>query len=750
MMPPGAYPYGPPQKKKSNTGLVVGLSVGGVVLAGAIVAIIIVATGGSGTPPVTPPDPRTTVDNTPKQPSEADKAKAAIEAQQAKLDKEYRNWMTTGLNNRKLDQLFDKLVALNAEQFLPEVAADAESVKTQFYTNIARSPKAADYSLDEHMRVIDGLQAMDDPAAKDAAKEVARYLCRHDPTDSRLMSWKFVAQDGGLALGPVSEKLKRAANIAGYVAYETPVMWASQEWLDGIAFFEYRDYLTLKRNMELEFPRGIFPPDEAKKLLDAEAGITALVNKVLSDHEKDGFALYAARAFTRFRRNYHAKYFDGPRWTYSYAEPFVYFQELLADESQPPESIRKNLAMKSNVLRQEVEFFEEKIRKPFNLERLYPEDLPLEERKRAPLEIIVLRDETSFQAMSKQRPKEERLPEGVRAYYSPYTRQIVTYDEEGAEDDEERDWWNKSVLMHEAWHFLSAIYMPDRRHLLFTVPGEPGERQYPAYASILIQEGLTDWVAGFDEEKREPESKFHFGRTNYLRLDNFKQVTNIATRLWKARTEHLQKNGGVPEGMIAWEEGKHMSVIDLRGLVQVSAYWNTGICSAIALEEYGMGHHPQLQMWGASSGLVNYAIGTQAVHYLINYENGKYADKFWQWVKECYRGDISKRFDWLPYIRSERPTTPGFDRFMEIFGLNGFEDPKWHSMNQEFLRHAMAIPGKDVGSGTDQIDIEPEEPESRKPGYTWNPDQIGGSSDWQETMEKTAIRTREEEDTESK
>jgi flagellar basal body-associated protein FliL len=745
MMPPGAYPYGPPPRKKKNTGLVVGLSVGGVVLVGAIIAIIMIATkgGGAPTPPVEP-QPREVTGQS--GPTEAEKEQAEIKAQQERLDNNYRNWLSTGINTRRLVPLYDKYIALRGEEFRPEVADEATSLKAQFLNHISRAGNAADNNLAAHMRVIDGLHALDDPAAKDTARELAKYVSGHDPANTTLMSWRFVPVEGGLELSSVSKDLKRAANIAGYLAYESPSAWEAQEWLDSIAFFEYREYLNLRRDMESRFPRGIFPPDDAKQLLASEANITALVNKVLADHEKDNFALHAARAFTRFRRNYHARYFDGPRWTYSYAEPFVYFQELMADESQAPESIRKNLEMKANVLRQEVKFFEEKIRRPFNLERLYPESLPPAERNRAPLEIIVLRDQDSFYAMSKQRPEDMQLPPGVRAYYSPLTRQIVTYDEDGAEDDEEKDWWNKSVLIHEAWHFLSAIYMPDRMALRFNLPGDNRDRYYPAYASILIQEGLTDWVAGFDEEAAEPENKFHFGRTNYLRLSSFKQVTDVATRLWKARTEFLKNGPGIPEGMIPWEEGKRMSVIDLRGLVQVSAYWTTQHCSRLALENYGMAFHPLLQAWGENSGLVNYAIGTQAVHYLINYNNGMYADRFWQWVKECYRGDISKSFDWTAFMQSPRRVTPGFTRFMEIFGINGWDDPKWHSMNQEFLDHAMKIPGKDVGSGAEEpIDFDPEDVETRESDWTWSPSQHAGPVGWQGVASRAAIRSKEDE-----
>lgn len=714
IMPPGGFAppgYGPqgfaPPKKKSNTGLVVGLIVGGVVLIGAAIGIGVVVAGGKKPVENTTP----VVDTLPPKPPEktaAELAAEALEKDRAKIN-EFNTWIRTPPNDIRYGEVWNKFKALSALEVRPDLSMDVSIAKGVYYAALGRSA-THDFPVELHLEVVEGLLKQETPDATEAARKIAAMACAPNPKDPS-KTYKLVVK------GPKGEDtentaLVRLAAVADYmVLEEIPQMSdiVNYGWLLPGGFDEVGTYNEALHNTRQTFKNHLVSraAPEAQALVKAEANLLALINKVDADHAKDGFARWAASAFARFRINYGVKYFDTPRWTYAYAKPFVYFQELQsAEDNQDPESIKRNLESKARVLRQEVEYFEETIRKPFGLKRLYPDVQDEVEKENAPLEIIVLSDQRSFDKAMLKKPEDSRVPPGVRAYYSPLTRQIVTYDEDDIEDDAGKDWWNKSVLIHEAWHFLSAIYIPDRVTLKFTTP-EGEEGQYPAYASILIQEGLTDWVAGFEEDKST--GKITFGKTNHLRLKSFKDITRQVTEAWKRRTATIKEGKAQkPDGFVPFEEGKFAGILDLRGLVQVTTYGMTGIGAESNLRKYGLAGNLRLRAFGSQS-VLNYIYGCQAVHYLANFENGKYRDKWIQWVKDCYTQTIRKRFDWGEYEAAKYTNSPGLKRFMELFELKDFEDPKWEVMNQEFLKYAMALELKNVGTGEDEPEGGPDE-----------------------------------------
>jgi hypothetical protein len=86
----------------------------------------------------------------------------------------------------------------------------------------------------------------------------------------------------------------------------------------------------------------------------------------------------------------------------------------------------------------------------------------------------------------------------------------------------------------------------------------------------------------------------------------------------------------------------------------------------------------------------------------MNYDNGKYRERWIQYVKDDYTQVIKREMDWEAYRKSEYRDSNGVKHFMKLFGLNGWDDPKWEEMNQEFHKHAMALVIKDVGTGEEK------------------------------------------------
>jgi len=750
--PPGYGQQGfAPPRKKSNTGLIVGLIVGGVVLAGAAVGIGIAVSGGGEKKP----DPTPVVNTTPT-PAVPEKTPAQIAAEEIAAEKKkldgFNTWIRTGANSIRYEEVWKKYKELSATTFRPDLSMDVSIAKAVFHKALGDSA-THDFPIELHWDVAQALLAEESTDAKEAARKIAVMACSANQRDANKTYQLKVKDKNGREVE--SEPLRKLAELGGFMTLvEIPQMLdvTNYGWLQPQGFKEVGAYQTALADIELKFPNGLVSRSapEAQGLVKAEADLIALINRVDGEHAKDGFARWAAMAFTRFRINYGKKYFDSPNWTYAHAKPFVYFQELKEGEVQDPETIKKNLQSKETVLRQEVEYFEQTIRKPFNLKRLYPVGVSDEERDNAPLEIIVLADEESFQRTSQQRPEESQIPDGVRAYYSLLTRQIITYDEDGHDADPEKDWWNKSVLIHEAWHFLSAIYLPDLQALKYTrSDGENG--YYPGYSSILVQEGLTDWVAGFEEDKAT--GKITFGQVNHLRLETFKSVTTSVTNLWKQISKGVKEGKRPkPPNFIPYSEGMYAGIIDLRGLVQVTFYGLTRVGVLGNLEKYGLNTLPNLVGFADNSG-INYFAGCQAVHYLMNYDNGKYRDKWIQYVKDDYTLVIKREMDMDAYRQSKYRDSNGMRHFMKVFGLNGWDDPKWEEMNQEFHKHAMALVVKHVGTGEEKkVELEEGEGESDKEAPPPKPDndsrKYSRGNAWNHQSEYGALRRTKDEDEE--
>ncbi|MCK6439680.1 MAG: hypothetical protein L6Q71_05700, partial [Planctomycetes bacterium] len=336
--------------------------------------------------------------------------------------------------------------------------------------------------------------------------------------------------------------------------------------------------------------------------------------------------------------------------------------------------------------------------------RKYPLGVSEEEQDKWPLEIIVLMDDERYQAYGKD-AMGGALPPGARAHYSPTYRQVITWDDPQSEFNKETQWFDRSVIIHEAWHFISSIYMDERK--TFKDPKSGKNEGLPGYSSLLIQEGLTDMVAGFETDGEN----YTFRKQNHARLDNLQEATRAITAAWKTFTEQHASASQKYTGE-EYQEGKWASCFDMRGVVIPNAYPFCQHATLLSLRRWGMDRHPISYGCRSAATGMYYAAGCLTSYFF--HMNDKYRDKFYQWCCDDYHDRIDKNIGKfiIKYYNGEIDVNhehftslPGFTSFCKIFGLNGWDDPKWHEMTDEFLDWMMKLEPVDIGKGFEVDDL---------------------------------------------
>ncbi len=678
---PGALPV---RKKKSNTTLILLLSGGGVVLVGLIVVIAVFARGDSDSP-VGP-------GGIESQLSAEEKREERLKQQRAKLQKA-REWLSSPINAMNYSELWQRYVNYsNLDSFVLE--AELESEREDLLSRVAEKLGRAatpDVSLATHRKIAERLE---EDGYADAAREIAAVVCGKDAPYKR---FKTVALEGGRKKTEADPDYLAIEAIGGYVYYKEPEVFESYDFIFG--FEVYREYRKKVREIEIDYRELVLPPEEAKQISRYEQALREKAEEIESDHEKDGFAKYAAKAFTRFRNSYRNTLFKG-EWTYHYSAPFVYYLELEGNDRSPKE-IAESLETKEKILKDLVEYFNTNYRDIWGLERQYPNVSNEEEKNRWPLEIVVLRDGERYQEYGDD-AMDGGIPPGARAHYSPQTRQIITWDDPKSLSDDASRWFDVSVITHEAWHFLSGIHLPDPMSQTFK--NDKGQNiPFPTYCSILIQEGLTDFVAGFETDG----DNYRFGKLNHLRLQNFQAITEQITAAWKQAPEvWKQLNQEYPGRQ--WEEGKYASLFDLRGMVQTLTYGHAGWVAQRHMQSLGLHWNPGIMNFagGAASGFF-YAASCQASYFFHYFEGGKYRDQFLEWCRRDYTAETTKVLDWDDLEENQYENTPGLLAFMDIFGIDSFDDEAWQELNDEFMQYVVEeLEPLDVGKGYELPELE--------------------------------------------
>ncbi|MBZ0134751.1 MAG: hypothetical protein K8I27_00090 [Planctomycetes bacterium] len=654
-MPPG---MGPP-RKKNNMPLMLGIGGGVVGLILIVVLVVVFSDTGTTTPG---PDGGDTV------------AAGNSPAAQQGADERLLEDMKKAFNN--VDAL-----SLDQVRFYYEEArgrrdnAEFKSMQDQFARHLVRKTESG-ASVDQ---LADIALMLSDDKNPSADLLLEKAWAAMDKAGKATKEEKRLLEDGSekktLVVVP---KFKDIVTRVGWVEYQYPeemnlcIEYEVAGASDYSAYYNF-DILQIYRDAKL------FPPDIVEKLQQLEEVALGNWADLNARDAKDGYAKKSRKAWIRFRAAHKAGKVDrtkgqrsfSPRamereneefdeiWTYTYGPSLMVFVEKPLGRASLDEDFLETLESKKALLQQLVAWFDERLVTKFNLKRVKPKDnAELAQKEGWPMEIVVFKDSATF-AKHYLDTNKEPIPPGARAYYSPLDQRVMTYDDR-ADSSPDTQWFNESVIIHETFHMLSDFYaanpMFERDDMM----------KRPRYANILVQEGLTDSVAGFLREGMGEDAKYDFLRLNHLRLRSFQQIYEIL--------------------------GKDV-LYRIRDTIECRHY---GQCDQKAYDRLLEKKWKVNGDWlmGNARG-VFYATACQISYFFEHYkENGKYPyrDKWWEYIAKDYKGEISVN-SWTD--------TVGITKFKEVFGIK--TDADWDALEQKWIDYTMSLNPEDVGKGGDDI-----------------------------------------------
>jgi hypothetical protein len=313
-----------------------------------------------------------------------------------------------------------------------------------------------------------------------------------------------------------------------------------------------------------------------------------------------------------------------------------------------------------------------------------------------PLEIVVLKDEATFQQFCTD-TMGNAIP-GARAFYSPKAQRVLTYDDR-ANQDPDTKWFNESVLIHETFHMLSDFYAANP---IFT---DEEQQTRPRYANILVQEGLTDSVSGFSREGTGSDATYKFLQLNHLRLRDFQFVYKLL---------------------------KNNLLYRIRDTIECRHY---GQCTQKAFERARELKLPVNPRWLQGNALgIYYPTVCQISYFFQYYKVGgdyPYRDKWWKYIGMDYKGEIGCA-DWND--------NRGITKFKEVFGIK--DDKDWDALDKKFLDFTLALKPENVGkSGGGEVKGDgSKEDGTVNPGFPPMPGAIPGGG------KPSALPGREDDD----
>ncbi len=504
-----------------------------------------------------------------------------------------------------------------------------------------------------------------------------------------------------------NEKYMRVCEVLGYQEYVEPLdfddyqRWEVAEWAP-----------WTKKLRELKNAVGgdnFFSPAQLEEIRALENACRKAGEQLKADHAKDNFAINAREAYVRFKganrpgmRNAMFAPADlnregedvGDVWGYTYWRPFIVYVEKAP--GRDIEDLKRSFATKANLLMQLETWFRTNLIVPNNLQRVVPSPQPsdgpgpyvsykpelkgktfetmgqLAEAEGWPLEILVLKDGQTYDQFCVD--QELGGPGGgQRAHYYLPLRHIVTWDDPNAEAGNEQEWFNESVLMHETFHMLSDHYGAGPIDWVFERRGgkkrwKPVE-QRPRYFNLLIQEGLTDSVAGHSKSDTTAKATYKFVELNKVRIKDWKMVYEMANKNNIFRIQDLLKCLVYAQcsnvGMQRWTELKVKRQIDPDNFVALY-----------------------------------YAAACQASYFFFTYDSGKYRDKWLAYIKADYTGAVKK----------DRFTADiGIKAFKEAFGIK--DDAEIDKIEQELVKYTLAL-----GEDGDEVPDNGMDEENSRPG----------------------------------
>lgn len=528
--------------------------------------------------------------------------------------------------------------------------------------------KAEEASLD--VRVDVGLRLHKDEYTELAKPLLEKAREEFVSTGKHVREVRQVGPDGVARLTLVPNKtFAQVVDALGWKRYEYPRIMDTCIEYDVAGAREFSVYYNYDVE-EVWRDIGWFPPEVYEKLKELEATAVTAWEELKRLDEVDSFALKARKAWIRFQQAHDNKgkvdRVKGKRsfsplamqretedfddiWTYDYAAPFMAFVEKPLG-APLPEGFDEFVQERMRLLQALFAWFSDNFIQPFDLRRVKPQyNATIAEKENWGLEVVFMKDKTTFELYCRD-VMGEPIP-GVHAYYSPLDERVITYNNM-ADDDEDGRWLQRSVLTHEAFHMLSDHYAAGP---MFT-----REQMYerPRYSSILVQEGLTDAVAGVVEV----DGEFEFYALNHLRLKDFKAIYDVLG---------------------------NKVIFRLRDLVECRNY------SQVTFTAIDRAKSQKINV--NMNWLQNVAVGAffaaacQAAYFFHHYENDgehPYRQQWWGFLKDEFQG--KHRLD-------NFTGKAGIDAFKKAFEIE--EDADWDAIEKEFLEFTLALEAEDEEGG---------------------------------------------------
>jgi hypothetical protein len=653
-------PY-PPQggpKKKNNTPMIMGIVGGAVALIMVVVLVVVMSgggggsggTGGTGTGDGSAAD---TGGSAGKGPASAD------EQLLAQMRTRYNS--VQALNVAQIVAYYNEAKQRNTDM-------NFKSMQDSWATELAR--RAGGAKEDELADI--ALMLDDDkyPQGKALLDEAWRAL-KNTNKATRQVTEALPSGGERRVLRP-NPKFVDIVTRLGWQDYQYPQEMDEYVRYDVEGASEYsvffnRDVEQVYRDVKL------FPPDLVTQLNELHKVAKDAYDDLAERNKNDGFAFQARAAWLRFKQaqNSAAKSdrkkgrrsfsptamgretedFDDI-WTYTYWRPFIVYVEKPIGSEALDTSFIDSLASKAALLKHLYDWFDEKLIRAFNLQRVKPQhNAKLAEEEGWPIEVVVLKDSATFEKYVLDY-LEQPMP-GARAFYAPLEERVMTWDDRNHADPNAQ-WFNESVLIHETFHQLSDHYAANPMF------ASEDMQLRPRYANILVQEGLTDSVSGFTRQGEGKDSKYEFLQLNHLRLSDYKAIYE---RLGKKELFRIR------------------DTLDCR---------HYGQCRAKAFERAQAEKMRVNPMWlDAVATGVFYAVACQISYFFHHYKGGTpYQKKWWEYVAADYKGEINVD-SWS--------SNAGIDKFKEIFNIKN--DADWDKLEKEFLDFTLALTPENVGKG---------------------------------------------------
>lgn len=677
-MPPGHPPHGfapPARKKKDNLPLIFGIA-GGVVVLTLVVVLIVVASSG----PKTTPSTVAKDDQTQPQPDP-----------QAQADLRLLNQMQAAYANRNVMAASQVKLLYEQAKERSETNPDFEVQRDLWATQLSQKMKEASALEQADIAVL--LADDEFPTAKALLEEARDAMIAGNVAVQRRPG------EGRATIREAHPKFREIAERLGWKEYTRDPLLDEYEIYAIDGYSDYNQYY-IRLNEDYRDMR-LYPPDVHEELRRLEEIVLINGKAFIEQHEKDGFAKNARAAWIRFRiandgrgavnrakgRRQFSPLAMGREnetfdqiWTYTYWDPFIVYVEKPpgADTGRVAARFQEALGSKSSLLQHLYEWFEQYFIKSMNLERVKPIGMAdLAAKEGWPLDIFVLQNEAAFLKYVED-VNGSPMP-GARAFYSPVHSHVITYDDQDGDDDSM--WFNESVLIHETFHLLSDHFAAEPINYEQLERDEQRPNR-PRYSSILVQEGITDAIAGFKRGGGEGrDATYEFLHLNHLRLRSWQTIYGWLNNQSLFRIQDMLESGSYTA--LHYVGARRLGEIDREGIDPRRLF------------------QTQMNLMG-----LYYAAACQANYFFHHYREGgnyPYRDKWWEFLKRDYTGKL---------VLTSFDTDPATKVFKEIFGINS--DADWEALNRKFVEYTAKLTPENVGSGYELEEAEEENGDSQE------------------------------------